>query len=305
MVALPRLSVGTAGGFPVPPSGRPRNLEDWLDFLAERIPPLSALRVMDSGTEKFDASLMDRLAPLRRFLSNYFGVKIEGADHLPKEGGALLVANHGRTGLDALIFPSALGEKIGRPVYGLADKAWFRVPAVRDWFAAMGGVTGTRENATNLLRAGNLVLVYPGGANEVLKPAHEAYTLSWDDRTGFVRVAMEADVPIFPVAGIGVEELYYNLPGWDQIERSDLARWVEEVVGRRYRGMPPLVGLGPLPNPVALTFKIGEAVSVSGIDPPDEAAILSIQRQVKMRVERLIAEGRREKNGKQTVADGG
>jgi 1-acyl-sn-glycerol-3-phosphate acyltransferase len=105
-------------------------------------------------------------------------------------------------------------------------------------------------------------------------------------------VAAEAGVPVVPFAGIGVEELFENLPGWDAFERSDFARRLEGIVGRRNRPMPPVRGLGPLPKPVKLVFRFGKPMPTDRLDTTDEKAVLAFQRAVRAEVESMIKIGR-------------
>ena len=53
---------------------------------------------------------------------NWFRVTWEGLENIPKEGGALLVANHAAAiPSDAPVIMHGIEEELGRPVYGLAD----------------------------------------------------------------------------------------------------------------------------------------------------------------------------------------
>lgn len=267
------------------------NPEELIDALSQYVPPLKAFTVHDPGTERFDMDQFDSLAHIRSLVDAYFQVRVLGVEHIPDTGRGLLVGNHGRTGIDAFIFGTIAAEYFKRPVRPLTDKLFFRLPKVRDYIALLGGVPGTRENAANLLNQDELVVVYPGGNDEVMKPSYEAYQLSWGDRVGFVKVAASTGSPIYPVAGIGVEEIYRNMPGWDTFEMSPLARWLEDVIGRRYRGMPPITGIGPIPSPVPLTFIIGEPIPTSGLDLDNEEELLVFQRKVQGALRKLLREG--------------
>lgn len=284
------------------PAGKPKvDLEALLEKAAEKIPALGLFRMKDPGLDSYRPELAEQFEPLLRIMENYFEAEIIGPDGKRMDGkrpsgipagGALLVGNHGRMGTDAFIFPALATRLLKRPIRGMGDRALFRLPVFRDVLAAGGGVIGNRSNAIRLLKAGNLVIVYPGGGNEVMKPAHEAYQLLWKDRVGFVKVAAEAGVPIVPFAGVGVEELYENLPGWDAFEKSAFARRLEAAVGRRNRPMPPVRGLGPLPKPVKLIFRFGKPMPTDKLDTGDQDAVLEFQRAVKAEVESMIKIGR-------------
>src|SRR3546814_4716243 len=58
-------------------------------------------------------------------------VEWEGFDKLPREGGALLVSNHaGAIPSDAPSIMHGIETELGRPVYGLADEIFKRMPVV-------------------------------------------------------------------------------------------------------------------------------------------------------------------------------
>ena len=58
-------------------------------------------------------------------------VEWEGLEHIPADGGALLVANHaGAIPADAPAIIHGIETELGRPVYGLADDLFKRLPVV-------------------------------------------------------------------------------------------------------------------------------------------------------------------------------
>ena len=63
--------------------------------------------------------------------------------------------------------------------------------------------TRTRSKA---LEAGAALLVYPGGDWEVHRPSWERNKVDFAGRKGFVRLALDAGVPIVPVVSIGGQE---------------------------------------------------------------------------------------------------
>ena len=121
----------------------------------------------------------------------------------------LLVGNHSGGNLtpDTLVFTLAFSTYFGverrflpaRPQPRAVD-ARARLPAqVRHGRR----VAGERERA---LESGAALLVYPGGDYEVHRPSWERNTVDFDGRRGFVRLALEHDVPIVPVVAIGGQE---------------------------------------------------------------------------------------------------
>jgi 1-acyl-sn-glycerol-3-phosphate acyltransferase len=188
-------------------------------------------------------------------LSRWHRAALEGAARVP-EGPALLVGNHGLFGLETPVFFWLLRRATGRAPWGLADRVLFGGPLVRPLLRRVGGVPGTFENARRLLADGHLVVCYPGGAREVFKGPEDRYRLRWERSLGFARVAIAAQVPVVPFAGLGVDDAWLNL-GHLRAARAVLGRYAA----------PLALGLGPLPWPARIRFVVGRA-----IHPPREAA---------------------------------
>lgn len=197
----------------------------------------------------------------------YFHATMEGAEHIPAEGGALLVGNHAMTGLDGFVLGSLVQKETGRHVRFLGERNLFRLPVLREVLHGFGAVAGEPKKATQLLERGELVGVYPGGIDDSWKlTSTQKYQLQWGNRAGFARVAMRAKVPIIPVAAIGIDEMY------DVVAR-------EPVLGRMLFGSPrydlPLAlgALGtPIPRRVPQQYLVQEPIDTSG-DPEDRADV--------------------------------
>jgi 1-acyl-sn-glycerol-3-phosphate acyltransferase len=154
----------------------------------------------------------------RFYYEKWFRVEWEHLERIPREGGALLVANHaGAIPPDAPMIMHGIEEELGRPVYGLADN-WFRtVPFVGTLWSRSGGVAAHPDNAHRLLREQQqLALVFPEGVKGPQKRVSERYRLRRFGRGGFVETAMRAGVPVVPIASVGAEEampILYKVPG--------------------------------------------------------------------------------------------
>ena len=73
-----------------------------------------------------------------------------------------------------------LYKKKGIFLRGLADTLHFDLPVWGQILTAAGAVVGTRSTCHALMEAGESILVYPGGANEVFKKAGaDKYELQW------------------------------------------------------------------------------------------------------------------------------
>ena len=94
-----------------------------------------------------------------------------------------------------------------RPRFLVAD--WLiTLPFVQPYLARLGGVRACRENAERLLGSGRSVVAFPEGAKGAAKVYRERYRVQRFGRGGVVRLAIEAGVPIVPVAVIGAEEVH-------------------------------------------------------------------------------------------------
>jgi 1-acyl-sn-glycerol-3-phosphate acyltransferase len=138
----------------------------------------------------------------------YFRVEWEGLENIPREGGALLVANHGGAiPSDAPVIMHGIETELARPVYGLADNLFRSLPVVGTLWSRTGGVAAHPDNAFRLLHdEQQLVLVFPEGTKGTGKLVGERYQLRRFGRGGFVEIAMRAGVPIVPIAVVGNEE---------------------------------------------------------------------------------------------------
>lgn len=158
--------------------------------------------------DRVDMRVVELVRPAVRALNALHPTRVEGLENLPS-GGALLVGNHGLLGYETALMFEHVYAATGRLPRGCADRWFFRVPLLRDVLVRIGGMYGAPSNALSALRRGDLVVCYPGGAREVLK--HDPslrYRLQWQKSRGFAKVAREADAPIVPFAGAGIDHTF-------------------------------------------------------------------------------------------------
>jgi 1-acyl-sn-glycerol-3-phosphate acyltransferase len=138
----------------------------------------------------------------------WFRVEWEGLEHIPRDGGALLVANHaGAIPSDAPVIMHGVETELGRPLYGLAENLFRSIPVLGTLWSRTGGVPAHPDNAFRLLHdEQQLVLVFPEGTKATGKTVGDRYQLRRFGRGGFVEIAMRAGVPVVPIAVIGNEE---------------------------------------------------------------------------------------------------
>lgn len=171
---------------------------------------------------------------------SWFRVEWEGLEHVPRTGGALLVANHaGLLPIDGGVIQYGVETRVRRLVYLLAHHGFFRVPFVGRMMNRSGSVVAHPDNAHRLLREdGHLVLVFPEGEKGPVKPPSERYTLQRFGRGGFVETALRAGVPIVPIVLMGTEDVTPTLT-------------VLELAGQRYPLTLNTLLFGPILGPVA------------------------------------------------------
>lgn len=219
----------------------------------------------DDADDRWDARphplLVRALRPLVRTLELLHPVRFEGLEKLPV-GPALLVGNHGMLGYESLLFFERILSERGRLPLGLADRWFFRVPGLRDALVRLGGMYGSAKNGLRALRRGALVVCYPGGAREVFKQERDKYRLQWQKSLGFVRLALEARVPVIPFAAAGVDDTYRVV--------GRLSGSGKLLMGHGKYDLPLVWGVGPLPRPVPFWFRFGDPVHVRDQDDVGE-----------------------------------
>ena len=147
------------------------------------------------------------LGPLMRVLTR---PTIEGLEHVPARGGAILAGNHLAVA-DSFVVPLLLPRRVTylakreyftqTGLIGRIKKTFFtgvgQVPVDRDSGSAAQAALDT---AVRLLHEGTLLGIYPEGTRS---PDGRLYK----GKTGVARMALEAGVPVIPVAVIGTDKL--------------------------------------------------------------------------------------------------
>ncbi len=216
----------------------------------------------------------------------YFRVSSRGIEHVPTDGPAILVANHGGVlPVDAAMLCFDILRKlepprIPRPV---SDHFVPRLPLISTLFARCGAVSGSRANVARLLDRGELIAIWPEGVTGPAKRFRDRYQLqAW--RVGFAELAIRHRAPVVPVAILGAEE------SWPLATKLRL-RWF----GAPYLPIPAW----PLPLPVHYRISYGAPIHLDqlGADADDPAIVATAATRVRQVLESQIQDLRWSRRG--------
>ena len=143
----------------------------------------------------------------------WFRFELRGEEHLPSRP-CLFVGNHSGIGIADVL--CLLGGWIAltdgkRRCVGMMHKMFIGAPIVGWISAAFGAVPADRAHARAALREGYDVASFPGGDLDACRPFTEARRVVFGNRRGYVRLALDAGVPVVPVATIGDVLAAYGL----------------------------------------------------------------------------------------------
>ncbi len=214
----------------------------------------------------FTKLLISAVTPV---INRWFRPEVRGLESFPSAGGALLVSNHSGGVLtpDWNVLAPALYGKFGydRPLYTLAHYGVFFTP-FRAALGRLGVIHASRENAEEVLRSGAVVLVFPGGDYDAFRPTFRQNVVDFGGRTGYVKTAMRAGVPIVPAVSIGGQETQLFLTR---------GNWLAKTLGiKRFRMeiLPVTIGFpfGPtaffpanMPLPTKIVYRVLEPIDIA------------------------------------------
>ena len=183
----------------------------------------SRSRVPAADLDERDPDFIRETLPAQWLLASlWFRGEVRGLGNVPEEGAVLLVGNHsgGNMSPDSLVFTLAFSTYFGveRRFHQLAHNLVLSMPGL-GFLRKYGAVAASPQNAARALDSGAALLVYPGGDVEVHRPTWEGNTVNFAGRRGFVRLALEHDVPIVPVVAIGGQETALFLGRGERVAR--------------------------------------------------------------------------------------
>ncbi len=180
------------------------------------------------------------------------------------------MGNHSLFALDGWVLGPLLLKELDRFPRGLGDKFLFANDRIADFILKRGAVMGHPEVCSALMRAGEDLIVFPGGAHEAVKPASMKYELQWKERYGFVKLAAKHGYTIMPFGLVGPDEFYGHLMEGADIPDSALGSLLKRLglltEDTRSDMLPPIpVGaLGSfLPKPQRCYLGFGQPINLA------------------------------------------
>jgi 1-acyl-sn-glycerol-3-phosphate acyltransferase len=247
--------------------------------------------------------IRERLPLMWLIASIWYRGEVRGLGNIPESGPVLLVGNHsgGNMTPDTIIFTLAFSTYFGveRHFYQLAHNLVLSMPTLGS-LRKFGTVAASPKNSEKALESGAALLVYPGGDYEVHRPTWQRNRVDFGNRKGFIRLALEQNVPIVPVVSIGGQETALFLSRGERLARLlALDRMFRLKVLPISLAVPWGLNigdmLGHLPLPAKITIETLPAIDLRaefGPDPDVDEIYDHIQRLMQDTLDALAAERR-------------
>jgi 1-acyl-sn-glycerol-3-phosphate acyltransferase len=261
-------------------------------------------RVPEADLDERDPDyIRESLPKLWLLASLWFRGEVRGLGNIPDEGPVLLVGNHsgGNMSPDTAVLTLAFSTYFGveRRFYQLAHNLVMSMPGL-GFLRKYGTVAASPQNAERALSSGAALLVYPGGDIEVHRPSWERHRVDFAGRRGFVRLALEHDVPIVGVVAIGGQETSLFLSRGENLSRLLMLDRLFRLKALPISLAAPWglnVGdmLGHIPLPAKITIEVLPAIHLReqfGPEPDVDEVYDHVTRTMQETLNALAAERR-------------
>ena len=219
--------------------------------------------------------IIEKLMPFFGWVyQDYFRVQTDGWEHIPKTGKVLLIGSHngGLAAPDTVMMTYDWFRQFGtdRLAYALMEpKIWQVLPGLARLATQVGAIQPHPDMVRAALDRDAAVLIYPGGALDVFRPHKERNKIYFHGHQGFIKLALQKEVPIIPFISHGAHSTLIVLadiyPQLQQLHKLGMP-WLwgfDPGVFPIYLGLPWVVGIGPLPNiplPIKLHTRVCQAI---------------------------------------------
>jgi 1-acyl-sn-glycerol-3-phosphate acyltransferase len=225
---------------------------------------------------------------------DYFRVEASGLENVPT-GRVLLIANHGgQLPIDGFVIGMAMALDANPPrmVRGMVERWFPSLPFISTLLMRCGQMVGDINNCKDLLLDEQCVLVFPEGVRGSGKPYRKRYQLQRFG-TGFLRLALETQTPIVPVAVIGAEETYPAIGNLKSLAKLLRAPYFPVTP------LFPLFGpLGAVPLPAKIYVRFGKPLRFEGDPDAPDAVVQEMVDEVRSALMTEIQEGLRRRAGR-------
>ena len=248
-----------------------------------------------------DAAYEQSMRPLfERMCNDWFRTQVDGMQHIPTNGRALLVGNHsGALPWDGIMLRTALRlhHKSRRELRWLVEDHVFHAPFLGTFVNRIGAVRACQENAERLLQRESLLAVFPEGIKGIAKPFSERYKLQRFGRGGYVRLALRTGAPVIPVAIVGAEEAHPLLYKVNAFAKSVGLPFIP--VTPTFPWLGPL-GIAPLPSRwrIAIGPPVREISRHDADAANDEVLVHELNECVRASVRTLLEDALRRRGDK-------
>lgn len=264
------------------------------------VPSLQLAKEAIPEVAKWDPELTKRVVDfLRPIAKRYFRSDVRDLGRIPT-GGALLVSNHsgGQTTTDLPTFAVDFYDRFGydRPLYTLSHDI-LSVGPTKQFFQRLGFIPASPASAASALASDAVVMVFPGGDFDATRPTWAQHIIDFNGRTGYVRTAIDAGVPIVPTVSIGGQETQLFLTRGDWLAKRLGLKIMRSQLVPISAGFPFGVTVGGmnLPLPSKIVTQVLPAIDITaqfGQDP-DVAEVDAYVRKVMQKALDKLADKRR------------
>ena len=267
-------------------------------FVASRIPPAD----LDERDPDYIRETLPRLWLL---CSLYFRGEVRGLGNVPEEGRVLLVGNHSGGNLtpDTIVFTLAFSTYFGveRAFHQLAHNLVLSLPGPRPTCASTARWPPRRRTPARRWRPARRCSSTPAATTRSTGPSWQRHRVDFGGRKGFIRLALEQDVPIVPVVAVGGQETALFLSRGESLAQVlGLDRLFRLKVLPISLALPWGLNVGDMLGHIPLPAKI--TVEALRADPPARGVRPRARRRRGLRPRRAADAGHARRAGRRAAA---